>query len=231
MSKGGLLVSAENLRKRSKGCGYIEEHIIDIIQDLNGEIDEAVERSEHHAEIPLPTLFDVPTMSNADAQKRIYGVLLELCLESKYIPKLLFYNSSKSESQKVKLQVRWKTKTDEEEDKYIHSLIQKYSVVTTDGSQSKKANYKSDKKGKVKNGEFKDLKPKYSKDPSKNSKGSKNGKIKTMNESNSFIQLGSTKNKTTSLEGVSSSSVRISKNKNRSHMSHRNDSDNESSEL
>jgi len=186
--KKTLITPASHLRRKAKGLGYIEELILDIMNDLESEVLEAIERRQTSADVDVPTTFDIPTMTNKQAQKRIYGTLIEALLDAEYTPKFIFMNGRRAEKQMVKLVVTWMTKSDKEEDQYIHELIQKYSVVvnvdTSRSSKSKK--YKSRSKTKSKNGEFRDMgNPKYSKDPSKKKKKKKK-KEKYYDESEEF---------------------------------------------
>lgn len=189
IKKKQLIRPANDLRRRAKGTGYIEEIIIDIIDDLDTEIDEAVERREQKAVIQVPTDFDIPTLSNKDAQMRIYGILTEILLEAEYTPLFIFKNGSRADKQRVDLQVTWKSKSDKEEEKYINELVQKHSVVSNDANIAKKKPGKyGEKVTKEKSkSEFRDLKPKYSKDPSKKnstkSSVSKKNDFKTMKPS------------------------------------------------
>jgi len=179
--KKQLIRPASAIRRRAKGTGYIEDIIVDIMTDLDAEVDEAIERTENMAEIPLPTDFDIPTMNNKDSQRRIYGIILEACLEAEYTPKLIFSNGNRAENQKVKLQVRWNTKSDEEEDKYIHQLIQKYSTISNESdTESKSMKYKGKTKKNNKKSDFKDTGPKYTKNPSLKSGSHQTGKPSRM---------------------------------------------------
>lgn len=115
---------ASDLRRKSKGAGYIEDYIRDILNSIRDDVLQAVERRSVESLTELPTDFDIPTMEPAEAQRMIYYFVAKKLEEYGYIPTFK-YTGVSTQCQRWWITTRWMTDQDtyarKHMDKYINS--------------------------------------------------------------------------------------------------------------
>jgi hypothetical protein len=120
------IIPAFKLRKQSKGDGFIEDYVNDNLGLIEDSIISANERKQLYAVTEIPTNYDVPFMDNARAQKHIYFHTLKALKSAEYKPSLRL--DGKDHRQRAYVIVRWVTKDDIDEEKYMDEFLTAHSV-------------------------------------------------------------------------------------------------------
>jgi len=120
------IIPAVKLRKQSKGDSFIEDYVNDILGLIEDDIILANERKELYSRTEVPTNYDVPFMSNARAQKYIYYHTLKALKSAEYIPRLQL--DGKTHNQKAYIHIRWITKDDIDQERYMDEFLTAHSV-------------------------------------------------------------------------------------------------------
>jgi hypothetical protein len=120
------ILPAYKLRKQSKGDGFIEDYVNDILGLIEDDIEQAIERKELQAKSEIPTNFDIPHMANKKAQMYIYFHTMKALKTAEYIPRLELVGGD--HKQKAYMHTKWITKDDVEQEKYMNEFLKAHSV-------------------------------------------------------------------------------------------------------
>jgi hypothetical protein len=123
---GPRILSAEAINRQSKGDGQISEEVATILDTIQDDVKQAIEKKQTRCITELPTSFDIGGMSNERAQKYIYYHVIGNLEKSGYIPKIKFVGK-KSETQRVFLTTNWLTESDLDLEKHMNKYIQDHT--------------------------------------------------------------------------------------------------------
>lgn len=123
------IIPAYKIVDAVKGSGFIQDYVNEILPVIEDDIQVTINSPEkkNYSITEIPTMFNVPGMSNARAQKYVYFHLLRALKKSKYIPKIDIRGTD-PKSQKVFIYVSWFSKEDIEMEKYMNKFIQAHSL-------------------------------------------------------------------------------------------------------
>lgn len=127
-SKRRLIKTADEIRRKVKGEGFVQEAAYDILLVIESDIEKAIENKSEESITEISTNFNFPPMKREDAQRAVYFCIIKELRESGYIPKIKFVGSKEGEQQ-VFIVVKWKTSLDETEEQAMDNYIKQHSVV------------------------------------------------------------------------------------------------------
>lgn len=116
-SHNDILMDADRLRNNNAQKRIIISQITDILQSIKEEIRDAYRGGLHEIDINLPITFSIPNTSNADAQRIIWGSILDSLTRKNYRVRL-YPNDTK-----CILHITWLSREDESEIEYQTKLI------------------------------------------------------------------------------------------------------------
>jgi hypothetical protein len=120
------IIPAFKLRGQSKGDGFIEDYVNSNLGLIEDDIIQSNERKDLFATTEIPTNYDVPFMENFRAQRCIYYHTLQALKKAEYIARLELIG--RNQKQKAYIHVRWVTKDDIEEEKYMDEFIIAHTI-------------------------------------------------------------------------------------------------------
>lgn len=126
-----IIKPADDIRKKVKGQGVIEEIALGILLVIEADIERAIENKQDVSITEISTSFDVPPMKPMDAQRAIYYAILHGLRQSGYIPKIEFRGNAKEGNQKVFIHVKWKTSLDETQEQAMDNYIKQHALLDT----------------------------------------------------------------------------------------------------
>jgi len=124
------ILPADKIRARAKGDGVIEEKVHDQLKIIEHEIKLAIEARGIEVKVEIPTTFGLPSMTNANAQRRIYYYILKAMHTAGYRAKIRSDGGADPMKQKVWIHVKWFDKNDEQEEAYMDRYIKANSFNT-----------------------------------------------------------------------------------------------------
>lgn len=118
------IIPAYKVLEQVSGSGYIEEVVNEILSTIEEDIQAVVDSPDkrNYSSTELPTIFDIPGMTNQRAQMYIYYHVLRALKKSEYIPKIRFAGD-KSHNQRVYVYVSWMTEDDVAMEHYMNDYI------------------------------------------------------------------------------------------------------------
>jgi len=122
-------IPACRVRERTSGMGFIEDYVNEIIPLVEEDIENAIENEKNYSYTEIDTLFDIPYMSNKDAQRDVYYLLAMVLIKAGYYPEYRM-DGRKSETQKVYILVRWKNIKDAQNDTYKDDFLRQITKAT-----------------------------------------------------------------------------------------------------
>lgn len=117
--------SAQSLARKTKGQGVVHEHVYDLLNIVEEDINTAIEHNLQSSLTELPVYFDIPGMTNKRAKKYIYFHLLKALEKAGYSPKLKF-NGNNPENVKAFVKVQWLSSEDLAMEDYMSNFINKH---------------------------------------------------------------------------------------------------------
>jgi hypothetical protein len=123
------IIPAYRIMEQVTGVGFIEDYINDILPVIADDIQSAIESPEkkNYSTTEIPTMFDVPGMTNQRAQLYIYFHLLLALKKAKYHPKINVKGAN-PRTQRVYIHVVWFSTEDIEMEKYMNKFVQAHSM-------------------------------------------------------------------------------------------------------
>lgn len=102
-----LLIDAKMLKNNSIQKKQIKEAVIEIVRKINSDLKFAHREGRHCIIIDIPIQFDIPNMSNADAQRSVWSTIIEFLQQKNYRVWISFNDIE------CKLKITWISKEDE----------------------------------------------------------------------------------------------------------------------
>jgi hypothetical protein len=121
MSVQNILDDAEKLRTNRTRTQLLTLNIEEILRVIRNEISDAHSSGRHEIQYNLPITFVVPQMTNTDAQRYVWGSIIDILLSKNYKVQIEF------EKSRCTLFISWLTREDEKLD-YFDRLIVEHSV-------------------------------------------------------------------------------------------------------
>ena len=121
------IIPAYHIVQQAKGDGFIEDYVNENLLVIQDDISQAVDNKLNYASTEVPTVFDVPGMTNSRAQMYVYFHILKALKQAEYFPRIKIIGN-KSENQRVMIYVKWLSKEDVEMEKYMNKFIQAHSL-------------------------------------------------------------------------------------------------------
>lgn len=78
------LIDANALRNSNIQKRHIKENVMEIIRNINEEVKNAHREGKHAIITKIPIVFDIPNMTNADAQRAIWANIIENLKQKNY---------------------------------------------------------------------------------------------------------------------------------------------------
>lgn len=128
-SKVRIRIPAHKVKERTRGAVEIAEYVNEAIALIEEDIENAIENQQSMAITEINTSFDIPCMSNRDAQRDIYFLIGQALIKAGYFP-LIEYIGEKSEDQRVFVYTRWNTEKDVEVNDYKDQFLKQITVKT-----------------------------------------------------------------------------------------------------
>ena len=116
------LVSAHSLRHNNMQKRNLKEIITNIIKQISQELSAAHREGNHNIITSIPTIFNIPNMSNADGQRYIYSAVITELLKKDYRIQIA------TESDSCRLKITWMSPEDELDVQMQLNLIAKHTV-------------------------------------------------------------------------------------------------------
>jgi len=95
----------------------IEEHVNEILAEVQDEVITANEIRNNKCKIELPTSFNIPPLKLSESRKQVYYYVLTALEEAQYSARLEILDK------KVFLCVQWQPINDAEQEKYMNNYI------------------------------------------------------------------------------------------------------------
>lgn len=118
----------DNIIKEVSGSGYIREYVNEILpllkEDIRNELDS--NSGKNYSVSELPTIFDVPGMTNKRAQLYVYFHLIKSLELAGYSPKIRISNNGND--QKVYIYISWFTKNDIITENQMNNYIKNHVI-------------------------------------------------------------------------------------------------------
>lgn len=112
-----ILVDADRLRNNNSSKQMLMAQITDILRSIKEEIRDAFKSGLHEIRVGLPITFALPNMSNADAQRMVWGSVIDALIKKNYRVRLYPKND------KCTLHITWLSNADESEIEHQNKLI------------------------------------------------------------------------------------------------------------
>ena len=103
---GANIIDANSFKNNSVQKRYLDEHIQEIIININNELKVAQKSGNYVIITEIPIIFDIPNMNNKDAQRIIWCSLIEILKNKHYIVNI---NHSKDS---CRLKISWLNEED-----------------------------------------------------------------------------------------------------------------------
>lgn len=85
-----ILIKADTLRRNTQQDREINELVMDIIKNCNDEIHKVHQTGKREMKVQLPYTFNIPDMTNADSQRRIWATVVQIMVNAGYDVKIEF---------------------------------------------------------------------------------------------------------------------------------------------
>lgn len=115
------LINANTLRDSNVQKRAIKENIVEIIRKLNEDLITAHREGKHHIIAEIPIVFDVPHMSNTNAQRAIWSNIIEILKEKNY--RVIININNKC----CRLKITWMSQDDEKNITHQTQVIAEHS--------------------------------------------------------------------------------------------------------
>ena len=125
MPKG--IIRADILRKQMRGDEEAEEFVNDILENIEDNIHQAMDRNETIAYTEIPVYFPIPFTKLEDAQRTVYFHTIRALEHAGYTPKLMLDNIHTNKP-KATMIVTWVNKTDIAEKKHMDDYLRAHIV-------------------------------------------------------------------------------------------------------
>lgn len=122
MNKRQLIIPAYHFKKYSHNDIIIEEYVNDSLRVIEEDIQHAFDNEKTMAVTEIPTIFDVPGLTNARAQRFVYFHILRSLEQAKYIPRIEICQN-RSDVQRVFIHITWITQKDKSMEQYMDKFI------------------------------------------------------------------------------------------------------------
>ena len=122
-----IKIPAAKIREITHGQGEIEQYVNELLTLIEEDIENAIENQQQFAMTELNTIFDVPYMSNKDAQRDIYYLMAQALIKAGYYPRIK-YLGTKAENQRVFVYTRWNTAEDVTINKYKDTFLKQIAI-------------------------------------------------------------------------------------------------------
>ena len=132
---------ASRIREKARGGGEIEEYAQEILDNVSEDIEDALENEEKYSKTEVGTIFDVPCMSLADAQRDVYYLACQALVKSGYHP-LIKFGGNTADSQHVFIYTSWETKQDEHNSNYKDDFLRQITMKPRTDDQKYQEYYK-----------------------------------------------------------------------------------------
>lgn len=118
------IIPAYKILEQVSGSGYVEEVVNEILTTIEEDIQSIIDSPEkrNYSMTEVPTIFDVPGMTNQRAQMYVYYHVIRALKKSEFIPKVKFVGD-KSHNQRVYFYVSWFSKDDVDMERYMNEYI------------------------------------------------------------------------------------------------------------
>jgi hypothetical protein len=118
-----ILADAYTLKSNNLQKKQIYEAGMEILKKIKEELHVAHMHGNHHIVTELPLVYDIPNMTNADAQRLIWSQIIELLQKKNYV---VYINYNKS---LCKLKISWLNSNDHKEIARQSRIIQNSNVL------------------------------------------------------------------------------------------------------
>jgi hypothetical protein len=112
-----VLANADLLKNSNVQKRLITNNVIDILRKINEDLHTAQRAGQHKIITEIPIVFDIPNMSNADAQRAIWSNIIEALKTKNY--RIAICPAQKS----CKLRITWLSEDDEQTIKYQLQIL------------------------------------------------------------------------------------------------------------
>lgn len=126
MAEDKYLTPSKQLVHNSGERECIDEYVNEILGTVDEEIVKAKEAKLFKATAEIPTLFEVPGMTNQNSQRHVYFQLIRRLEKGGYQVKIDF-RGSEATKQKVFVYVTWKTQAESKLEEYMDKYIKAHS--------------------------------------------------------------------------------------------------------
>ena len=103
------LIDAKILKNNDIQRGRIHDNVIEIMREIDDEIKESHREGLHHIVVPIPICFDIPNMTNANAQLAIWSTIIKVLKEKNYRAWINYDKDS------CRIKITWISESDESE--------------------------------------------------------------------------------------------------------------------
>ena len=121
MSSRFKIQPAIKLIRRDELILHIEEHVNEILNEIEEAVTSANEIRDHKCSIELPTSFNIPPLTMQESRRQVYYYILTALEDANYEAKL------KIRDKKVFLFVKWQPLNDADQRKYMNDYIKSHT--------------------------------------------------------------------------------------------------------
>jgi len=115
-----VLVKAETLRRNTQQDREIQEIVMDIVKNCNEEIHKQHQKGKREVIMALPYTFNIPDMTNADSQRRVWATVVQIMINAGYDTQIEF------DSSQCRLHCNWLSQKDKSDITLWDSLLRKH---------------------------------------------------------------------------------------------------------
>jgi aspartyl/asparaginyl-tRNA synthetase len=117
-----ILIKAETLKKNLQQERDINDLVLEIIKNINDEIHKHHQKGKREVVVELPYTFNIPDMTNADCQRRIWATVIQIMENHGYEVQIEFNNAI------CHLHVNWLTQKDKANIVMYDTILRKHRL-------------------------------------------------------------------------------------------------------
>jgi hypothetical protein len=122
MDKHQIIIPAYHFKKYTQSDSIIEEYVNDALRVINEDIQNAFDNEKTSAITEISTMFDVPGLTHARAQRYVYFHILQALEQAHYIPRI------EIQEKRVFMHITWITKEDRSAELYMDKFIMDHQI-------------------------------------------------------------------------------------------------------
>lgn len=117
-----VLVRAETLRRNTQQERDIREIVINVVKSINDDIHAAHQKGRRETAVALPYTFNIPDMTNADCQRRVWATVIQIMVNAGYEVNIDF------DAVQCQLHINWLSQQDKTNIAMFDALLRKHRV-------------------------------------------------------------------------------------------------------